>query len=407
MTVQPLPSRDPDAIAPIEGGRTLPSIRLMPSLRSPESIGIVLHDFALGGTERIAVRLANQWAADGAIVTLFAGARDGPLLYLLDSRVRLASPADPIRRSPGSMKRLAAAAARYFGQHPVRTCFVPGNYHWPVALALGQLPNTVRPAVAVQVSAALHKPQRGPLRQIAYNQRMRRLLCKSDVLIVLCTRAGQEADRILRRRASIPLPLPALDDRPSLQDLAGARGRMVLAAGRLVREKGFDILIEAFSRLVRAGQAADATLVIVGEGPDRERLATLIHQHGLHVHVSMPGYAKDIRPWLDRARLFVLPSRFEGYGAVIVEALAAGRPVIATRCTPAVDDLLRETGAGLDVPIEDPAALADAMARMLEAPAPDPARLASLVEHHRIGAVAREYASLFRRIAERRHTASS
>lgn len=387
------------------GADAFTPLRLAPAGLSRQSIGIVLHDFALGGTERIAVRLANQWAAEGADVTLFVGSREGPLAALLDARVRLASPALPIRRARGSRKALAAAAVRYFGERRVQACFVPGNYHWPVANALSRMPAAIRPVVVAQVSAALYKPQRGRIRQIFYNMRMRRLLGATDMLVTLCADASHEADRILRRQVSMPIALPALQDRTSQPEPVAARGSTILAAGRLVPEKGFDILIDAFAALVRSGRAGDADLVIVGEGPDRARLTRLVVQHGLGARVAMPGYVEDIRPWLDDARLFVLPSRFEGYGAVIVEALAAGRPVVATRCTPAVEELLRGTGAGLDVPIEDPVAMADAIAALLDAGVPDPIRLASLVERHRIGPVARTYAHLFRGIAAEREAA--
>jgi len=396
-------------IAQSSGATTLPiaanafaPLRLAPAGPARQTIGVVLHDFALGGTERIAVRLANQWAAEGADVTLLVGSREGPLAALLDPRIRLASPAEPVRRAQGSQRALGAAAVRYFSERRVQTCFVPGNYHWPVARALGRMPIAIRPVVVAQVSAALYKPQRGRVRQIIYNMRMRYLLRSTDMLVTLCAQAGRQADRILGRQVSMSIALPALDDWTSPQEPLPARGRTILAAGRLVPEKGFDILIEAFAKLTASGRSGDANLVIVGEGPDRARLTQLIVQHGLGARISMPGYVEDIRPWLDDCRLFVLPSRFEGYGAVIVEALAAGRPVVATRCTPAVEELLRGTGAGLDVPIEDSAAMADAIAALLGADAPDPIRLASLVERHRIGPVARAYAHLFRGIAGER-----
>jgi len=405
MTAQIEIAQRSGATHPTLAANAIAPLRLAPAGPARQTIGVVLHDFALGGTERIAVRLANQWVAEGADVTLLVGSREGPLAVLLDPRIRLASPAEPVRRTRGSQKTLAAAAVRYFSERRVQTCFVPGNYHWPVARALGRMPDATRPVIVAQVSAALYKPQRGPLRQTFYNIRMRHLLRSTDMLVTLCPQAGHQADRILGRQVSMPIALPALDDRTSLQEPAPARGRTILAAGRLVPEKGFDILIEAFARLIRKGRAGDADLVIVGEGPDRARLARLVVRHGLGARITMPGYVEDIRPWLDDCRVFALPSRFEGYAAVLVEALAAGRPVVATRCTPAVDDLLRGTGAGLDVPIEDSTAMAEAIATLLDASPPDPVRLASLVERHRIGPVARTYAHLFRGIAGERQAA--
>jgi glycosyltransferase involved in cell wall biosynthesis len=138
-----------------------------------------------------------------------------------------------------------------------------------------------------------------------------------------------------------------------------------------------------------------ARLTIVGDGPERHRLARRIARARLADRVTLAGFAPDIRPFLDRCRLFVLPSRFEGYGAVIVEALAAGRPVVATRTTPAVDDLLGDPTHGLVVPPDDPAALTRAIAAMLAGPPPDPAALAAATRSYRLAAGAGAYLDLF------------
>ncbi len=109
----------------------------------------------------------------------------------------------------------------------------------------------------------------------------------------------------------------------------------------------------------------------------------------------MPGYVPCIRPWLDRARMFLLSSRYEGYPAVLVEAIAAGRPVVATRCTPAVDDLVDLTGFGVSIPIDDPRAMARAMGAVLKRPIPDYEEMAASVAPFRIERVATAYTDLF------------
>jgi glycosyltransferase involved in cell wall biosynthesis len=168
---------------------------------------------------------------------------------------------------------------------------------------------------------------------------------------------------------------------------------IVLAAGRLVPEKGFARLIDAFAKLPEG----TARLVIVGDGPEADALHRQSETLGLADRVELVGYVADIRPWLDAARLFVLASDFEGYPAVLAEALAAGRPVIATDCTPATR-LLAAPGAGMVVPLDDSKALARAITTMLAQAPPDPGALAALVAHHRIGAVAAEYLNLFARL---------
>jgi glycosyltransferase involved in cell wall biosynthesis len=355
----------------------------------PLSILIVLHDFTLGGTERIAVRLAGAWVAAGAVVTLFCGSDAGPLRALLDPRVRLVVADPPFPRARGSRRALARAVRRSPALAGCDVAFVPGNFHWPVAGALAArgLP------VVVQVSAALDKPQRGPLRQALFDLRMRRLLHRVAAVVALSDRARDQADRILHRAVTRTIALPAIaDDAPPPRPAIAAPH--LLAAGRLVPEKGFDTLIAALARI-----QAPATLTIVGEGPDRARLEALVRTLGLGARVRLPGYLPDIRPALDAARLFVLGSRFEGYPAVLVEALAAGRPVVATDCTPATA-LLAAPGAGAVVPIADAAAMANAIDQLLAAPPPDPHRLAAMVAQHRIGPVARAYLDLFAMVAQ-------
>ena len=357
------------------------------------AIGIVLHDLGLGGTERIAIRLGNQWARLGARVTIFCGSREGLLASLPDSRIHVVEAARPIRRGLGSRMELANAAARYFLENPVNVCFVPGNFHWPVAPALAGLPSAVRPLVVAQVSAALDKPQRGKLRQTLFDLRMRRLLQHADGVVCLSHRACSQADSILRRKVAVRIALPALEEEtPDLKQVSSGC-RTLVAAGRLVPEKGFDVLVDAFARV----QDRASQLIIVGSGPEEARLRQQVQRHGLASRVHLPGFATSIRPWLDQARALVLSSQFEGFPAVLVEALAAGRRVITTRCTHAIEDLGIGGELGSVVPVADVAALAQAMDATLHAPPPEPSRLATAVAEHHIGQGALEYLQAFER----------
>ena len=352
------------------------------------TIGIVLQDFALGGTERIAARMATQWATEGARVTIFCGSAAGEMRSLLGANVTVVEASPRIARAPGSRRKLGQAAARHFARERVEVAFLPGNFHWPAAPAIAAMPRGRRPAIVAQVSAALAKPQRPRLRQIAFALRMRWLLRGARAVVALSDPATRQAEHILGGGRAVTIPLPALPDDSPHPRPVDQEARIVLAAGRLVPEKGFDLLIEAIAGL------PDAMLVVLGEGPDRLRLEQLAERLAVSDRVSLPGYVTGTRDWLDRARLFVLPSRFEGFPAVLVEALAAGRPVVATACTPAIA-LIDDPAVGRVVPIDDAAALRVAIAAMLASPPPDPAFLAAKVERHRMGAVARAYLALF------------
>jgi glycosyltransferase involved in cell wall biosynthesis len=355
------------------------------------SIGIVMHDFALGGTERIATRLAARWAAEGATVRIFCGSGEGDMRALLGDQVEVVEASPPIARGFGSRTALGRAAARHFDERPVDVVFLPGNFHWPIAPALAALPRDRRPAIAAQVSATLSKPQRRPIQQKLFEWRMRHLLRDTQAVMTLSAAATEEAERILGRSVVCTIPLPALSDARIPPQPVPEDSRIVLAVGRLVPEKGFDALIEAFAAL--PDRAAE--LVIVGEGPDRERLEGLIARYHLTGRVTLPGFVSDTRGWLNKARLAAMPSRFEGYPAVLVEAFAAGRPAVATACTPATAELIDTPAAGRVVAIDDCAGMTAALQAVLDSPIPDPARLAARVERHRIGPVARAYLALF------------
>jgi hypothetical protein len=134
-------------------------------------IAIVLHDLPLGGSERIAVRLANRWAASGRRVTLFCGAREGPLAALIHADVEVVECDPPIPRGPGSRKKLGQATAAYVAAHKPDILFVPGNYHWPILPAIDALPRDQRPGVVAQIGTPLYRHGRGLLAQIPYNLR--------------------------------------------------------------------------------------------------------------------------------------------------------------------------------------------------------------------------------------------
>jgi glycosyltransferase involved in cell wall biosynthesis len=129
------------------------------------------------------------------------------------------------------------------------------------------------------------------------------------------------------------------------RDADGARppSRFIVACGRLHRQKGFDLLLQAFARL----GITDLTLVLLGEGPERSHLESLARELGIRSRVVMPGFVANPWHWMARALAFVLPSRYEGFGSVLVEAMACGTPVVATDCEYGPREVLSDGEAGL------------------------------------------------------------
>lgn len=133
----------------------------------------------------------------------------------------------------------------------------------------------------------------------------------------------------------------------------------LVAAGRLTRQKGFDLLIEAVASMPELPWR----LTILGDGPDRQALADQARALGVSERVSLPGFLAQPYPWMADADLFVLSSRWEGFGHVIAEAMALGTPVLATRCPSGPDEIMTD---GVDGMLCEPGS-ARALARALRA----------------------------------------
>jgi len=142
---------------------------------------------------------------------------------------------------------------------------------------------------------------------------------------------------------------------------------VVLAIGRLNPQKGFDTLIAAFARL---SATRPARLAICGVGPLEQRLKAQAEALGVADRVAFLGFQDNPLKFLKRADLFVLSSRFEGFGNVLVEALACGVPIVSTDCPHGPAEILDEGRFGRLVPVDDAAAMAEAMSAMLDEPTP-------------------------------------
>jgi len=143
---------------------------------------------------------------------------------------------------------------------------------------------------------------------------------------------------------------------------------VVLGMGRLTKQKDFMTLIKAFAEVRRD---RPCRLVILGEGGDLKDLKALTSELGITDEVDFPGFKKNPFPFLSRSDIFVLSSRWEGFGLVLVEALALGVPVVSTDCPSGPREILKDGEYGRLVPVEDPAALAEAMISTMDDP-PDP-----------------------------------
>jgi glycosyltransferase involved in cell wall biosynthesis len=210
----------------------------------------------------------------------------------------------------------------------------------PAVVAVYQLP---RPALSGRQRLTKRLTRRAVDRHVGVGERTSReveQLLNLDPGSVQTIHNGVPDVRIER-----PMPRPA-------------PGPIIGTIGRMEQQKGFDVLLRSLV------DVPDCSLVVVGEGSERQALQTLACDLGVDRRVVWAGWNDDPRAWLPAFDVWVLPSRFEGFPLALLEALLAESAVAATDVG-SVAEVVRDGETGLLVPPEDPAALAAAIRRLL------------------------------------------
>jgi glycosyltransferase involved in cell wall biosynthesis len=162
---------------------------------------------------------------------------------------------------------------------------------------------------------------------------------------------------------------------------------VVIAVGSLTQQKDFSTLLRAFSVL---RERQDAHLLILGEGELREELKSLASELGIATAVDMPGFVDNPYAYMRQADVFVLSSKWEGFGNVVVEALACGCPVVSTDCPSGPAEILANGEYGSLTPVGDETALAAEIETVLNT-TPEPDRLRARAEAFTTEIVADQY----------------
>ena len=203
----------------------------------------------------------------------------------------------------------------------------------------------------------VHVGRLGGYYDLKYYRRCDRLIGNTRDIVTYLVRSGWPEARAHYLPNFVPDMTAAPIARASLDTPVGAT--LALALGRLHPNKGFDVLIEALAR------TTGLYLWLAGEGPERAQLEARADRLAVGDRVRFLGWREDIAALLAAADMLVCPSRHEPLGNVVIEAWAAGRPVVAAASMgPAA--LIRDGINGLLVPLEDADALARAMTRLAE-----------------------------------------
>ena len=334
-------------------------------------IALYLPSLIGGGAERVMFMLANAFASRGYRVDLVLAKAEGPYVSDVSEQVRIVDlgASRVIASLPGLMRYLRE-------ERPVAVLSAMG--HANVVAVVARALARVSARVVVSEHAHFSSSQANAssvVRSRAMGSMMRWAYPRADGIVAVSKGVADDlASAIGVPRAGIEVvynPV-ATDDLGALSQqepdhawLAPDGPPVVLGVGRLTAQKDFSTLIHAFAR-VRAGR--EARLMILGDGNRRQELEALIKRLGLVNCVSLPGFVTNPYAYARRAALFVLSSRWEGFGNVLVEAMACGTPVVSTDCPSGPAEILEDGVWGRLVPVGDAEALAKAMEATLEEP---------------------------------------
>lgn len=326
-----------------------------------------------GGAQQVALLLSSAMAALGHEITIAVPSLEGELASQVDRRCVLI---DLQCGKPIKARRNLAALVNQLRPDAV-ICF---GIYTGIAAALSILRWRTNPIFLIRNESNLSADWRqGTMLNRLIGPFLSRWAAQRAHVIAVSSSLAQPTSRYLRIPDSHVTTIlnPVIDDSPP-SDSTVLRTALhpwltensiptFVAMGRLEYEKGFDVLINAFSR---ARQLTNARLVIFGKGSLHDALQMQIESCGMGESIALAGFTPDAVAQMSAAHAFVLSSRFEGFGLVLVEALLAGTKVISTNCDFGPAELLENGRYGKLVPVDDPQALAHAMLQSIQEPWP-------------------------------------
>ena len=338
-------------------------------------ISFLIHNvYGIGGTVRTTLNLAAALADEHyvEIVSMFRH-RERPrfdvdprvtLVPLVDIRAGSSDAADPRMREPAIV--FPAAEGRY-GQYNRLTDMRAESHlrRTDADVIIGTRPGVNVYLARFGSSRALRIAQEH-LTHDTHPKKLRAELARDyRTLDAVVTTTAADAD-VYRARMRLPgvrvLAVPNSVPEPVIPPSEGTGG-FIVGAGRLVRSKRFDLLIEAFADV--AVKYPDWSLRIYGAGPDKERLQGLIDERDLGEQATLMGARSPIEPEFAQAAIVVSASNAESFGMTLVEAMRCGVPVISTDCPLGPAEIIEHGVDGLLVPVGDGQALAAAMLNLI------------------------------------------
>lgn len=332
--------------------------------RTPD-LAVLMAEIGSGGMGKMRVQLMNAIVDAGYSVDLLLGKQKGRHRLELDPRIRVIDIGTT--HAVFGVPRLAAYLLRHRPRvlltQRIRVTVLAHR-----ARALARVPTRIFATGETHESTSVKTyPEAEQRKRLG---RIRKYFGRNDGMIATSRGVAEDHAALMDWpvEAITVVPSPVLT--PAIESLAResvdhpwfAAGQppVIISAGRLEAPKDYPTLLRAFA-LFR--QHHDARLVILGEGPLRPELEALASDLGIAADFNLPGFTANVYAPMAHSRMFVLSSAWEGFGSVLVEAMAVGTPVVSTDCQSGPAEILADGIYGPLAPCGDPEALAACMER--------------------------------------------
>jgi glycosyltransferase involved in cell wall biosynthesis len=332
--------------------------------KSAPDIAIFLRCLYEGGAERVMLNLARSFIERNLKVDFVLVTADGSFMTQIPPEIRLID-----LKAPSKLSILPKLVQYLQQEHPA-TLLAALHYPSEIAIIAKRLAGVSTKVVVSEHNQlsqeAKHVPQLSarftPLAAKLFYPWADRIIAVSEGVakdLADLTRIPSERIQVIYNPVVVPEIFSKAEEPVVHPWFQSGEPPVILGVGRFYPQKDFSTLIRAFT-LVRKVQPARLVL-LGGSGPEEARLKALIGELDLEAEVAMLGYAENPYAYMAKAGVLVLSSIFEGFGNVLVEAMAVGTPVVSTNCKSGPAEILANGKYGLLTPVGDPQAMADAI----------------------------------------------
>ena len=334
---------------------------------SAKLIAILLPDLGIGGAERVSLDLSREFVRRGYRVAFVLMRSRGEFLDEVPEGVNVVDLNAP------KLRNVVRPFARYLRERAPDV--VLANL-WPLtatAALVAKVSGSKKTRIITidHATLSIQYASWGALNWVALRASIALIYPFAHRRIAVSHGVAEDVSALGGRKPNFmdvvfnPIPKPAFDgDAHEAAERAwnGWRGPRVITVGTLKAQKNHALLLRSFKALL---QMRDCRLMILGSGELFDAVANLAREMGLAEKVFLPGASRFPGPFYESADLFVLSSDYEGFGNVIVEAMAYGLPVVSTDCKSGPREILDNGRYGVLTPVGDADALAQAMAQSL------------------------------------------